>query len=98
MQLAIESNKVSWSYVEGILRNWASKNIRTLEQAEALRAQFEAQKQQQHNTAYKRGRQEVVPEWFGEHKQESLTPPPSTTAPVFDFEGERRNMLEKLNA
>lgn len=98
MQLAIESNKVSWSYVEGILKNWANRKIRTVEQAEALRAQFEAQKQQQYNTPYKRGRQEVVPEWFDKHKQEALTSPPSTTAPVFDFEAERRKMLDKLNA
>ncbi|MGN7115413.1 DnaD domain-containing protein [Lysinibacillus odysseyi] len=35
MQLAIESNKVSWSYVEGILKNWANKKIKTVEQAEA---------------------------------------------------------------
>jgi len=60
---------------------------------------FEAQKQQQHNTPYKRSRQEVVPEWFGKYRQEVSAPgPTSVTAPVLDFEAERQKMWDKLNA
>src|SRR5699024_265227 len=35
MKIAIENNALKWNYVEAILKNWSSKNITTIEQAEA---------------------------------------------------------------
>ena len=40
MQITLENNKRSWSYVKGILKDWHSKNFTTVKDVEAAQAEF----------------------------------------------------------
>ena len=93
MQIAMERNRVSWSYAEGILKNWHSKGVKSLEDVQALVAQFEAQ-QTQKNRGFGNQRSENIPDWFYKHQAEKQQKP-AANEPI-DFEAERRRVLEKL--
>lgn len=45
MKRAISQNKRTWAYVTGILKDWESKGIKTIEQANAEQAEFERKRQ-----------------------------------------------------
>lgn len=94
MQIAIERNCVSWSYAEGILKKWHSKGVKTLQDVDALVAQFEAQ-QSRKNHSFGSQRTENVPEWFDKRQQEKQYKPPVNNEPI-DFEAERAKVLAKL--
>lgn len=95
MQIAMERNKVSWNYAEGILRKWAAKNVKTIADVEALVAQFEAQKAQRNNSYRPNNKQEHVPDWF--IKQQTAPPAPIEQQNIaIDFEAERQKILRKL--
>lgn len=105
MQIAIERNRVSWSYAEGILRNWSNKNVKSIADVDALVAQFEASRQQANKPApYKQGRNqgrtENVPEWFNNRNQQPTSDPQlpaASTSGFVDFEAERQKILSKLS-
>ncbi|WP_240430571.1 phage replisome organizer N-terminal domain-containing protein [Suicoccus acidiformans] len=69
MEKALDKQK-PWSYAKGILKNWLTKNIKTLDQAQAEEVQF-------NNSRKNRGMYvEPVPEWMkqqGNSKQSSNT-------------------------
>lgn len=69
MKKALDKQK-PWSYAKGILKNWLTKNIKTLDQAQAEEVQF-------NNSRKNRGMYvEPVPEWMkhqGNNKQSSNT-------------------------
>ncbi|MEN1968543.1 DnaD domain protein [Lentibacillus sp. N15] len=73
MRRAIERNKMSWSYVKGILQNWTRKGIMSIEDALAEETAFRNQRQtrSQHvANSWASGHQaEVVPDWFDTYKQ-----------------------------
>jgi DnaD/phage-associated family protein len=94
MQIAMERNCVSWSYAEGILKKWHGKGVKTLQDVEALVAQFEAQ-QSRKNRSHGNQRTENVPEWFDKRQQEKQQKPPVNNEPI-DFEAERAKVLAKL--
>lgn len=94
MQIAIERNCVSWSYAEGILKKWHSKGVKSLQDVDALVAQFEAQ-QSRKNHSFGSQRTENVPDWFDKRKQEKQQKPPVNNEPI-DFEAERAKVLAKL--
>lgn len=96
MQIAMERNKVSWTYAEGILRKWAAKNVRTIADVEALVAQFEAQKSQRNNSYSPNNKQEHVPDWFFKQRGTSSVVPREQPENAVDFEAERQKMLRKL--
>ena len=96
MQIAIENNKVSWSYTEAILKGWAQRNIKTIDAAEAHQAQFKAQQlQKQGNRSFGNQRTENIPDWYGQHKAEQQQKPKANNEPI-DFEAERAKVLAKL--
>ncbi|TLS37769.1 DnaD domain protein [Pseudalkalibacillus caeni] len=45
MELACESNKMNYSYLKKVLKNWSDKGVQTLEQAKAARKEFVGQNQ-----------------------------------------------------
>ena len=98
MQKAIESNRVSWSYAEGILKNWASKRVKTIQDVNALEAQFIAQQQAKQQRSYgKPQKVEPVPEWLEQQKRERQVQQPSEqTQQVIDFEAERQALLARI--
>lgn len=96
MQLAIENGVAKWSYAEGILKNWNTRKLSTVEQVAAFEKQREQQKNtQQQSTGNRRSfgsqREERVPDWF--KKTESKKESPSEH---FDIEEERRKLQEEL--
>lgn len=47
MKRSLSQNKRTWSYVNGILKDWHGKGLKTIEQARAEQADYERQKQTQ---------------------------------------------------
>lgn len=99
MKLAIENNAIRWNYVETILKDWSNKRLKTIDDVQADKLRYEAQKQQRRQSPRKsQGRQEAVPTWFTTRNEQSLTPPivqPSAHTDI-DFEKERQKVLAKL--
>lgn len=95
MQKAIESNRISWSYAEGILKKWAAKKVKSVQDVENLQAQFEAQQNNRQPYYKPKNKVEHVPEWFANREKagtsEDVTSPTNT-----DFEAERQAMLAKI--
>ncbi|WP_181444561.1 DnaD domain-containing protein [Bacillus sp. 03113] len=79
MEIATEYGKTQWSYVDTILRNWASKNIKTVQQADALLMAFKKDRAKQRDRPAKgykskATRTEMLPEWFKENDTPSSNP------------------------
>lgn len=96
MKLAIESGVIKWSYAEGILKNWSTRKLETLEQVEAFELQRKQQKATQQRPGAKRQtREEAVPEWFA--NRQGKQPATKSSVPIdFDVEAERRRLLQEL--
>ncbi|WP_427110403.1 DnaD domain protein [Lysinibacillus xylanilyticus] len=90
MKRAVENNVLRWNYVEKILRDWTNKKLKTIEEVEADKLRFEAQKRQQQRTHQSdlQVRKEVVPEWFHQRHE--------NVEQTIDFEAERQKILETL--
>lgn len=103
MEKAVENGKSNWNYVETILKGWSSKRLLTLEAVEAEDLRWEAQKQQKQSRqqrTYKQGREEKVPEWFHNRKnddaQQAPVAPPLQPNQIDAFEAEKQKVLQKL--
>jgi DnaD/phage-associated family protein len=51
MEITLERNKRSFSYTEGILKDWHSKNVKTLDDVQALDNEFAREKEERNATA-----------------------------------------------
>ncbi|KOS60336.1 DnaD domain protein [Lysinibacillus agricola] len=92
MKLAVENNVLRWNYVEKILHDWIHKKFQTIEEVEADRLRFKAQKQQLHsNLSSQKPRQEVVPEWFHHRQKDNID---TEAGQAIDFAAERQKILE----
>lgn len=69
LQKAIKKN-AQYSYAEGIMKSWANKGIKTLEEAEAEAVGNKRQKQWQQQP-----KKEKMPEWADNNASASETPP-----------------------
>lgn len=67
MEIAVERGAKSFAYVESILRNWADKNIYSVQQADAFIQKYKEQQTKQRTSVNNRKhvRTEKIPEWFG---------------------------------
>ncbi|WP_185766803.1 DnaD domain-containing protein [Niallia circulans] len=67
MEIAVERGAKSFAYVESILRNWADKNIYSVQQADAFIQKYKEQQTKQRTSGNNRKhvRTEKIPEWFG---------------------------------
>ncbi|MEK5068072.1 DnaD domain-containing protein [Sporosarcina sp. FSL K6-1508] len=98
MKLAIENGVAKWSYAEGILKNWNTRKLSTVEQVTAFEKQREQQKNvQQQNTGSRRSfgsqREEKIPDWFNKRKDA----PEAEREPDPDIEERRRKLQEELD-
>jgi predicted phage replisome organizer len=75
LEIAVDMNKVSYSYVEKILNNWISRGVKHIQDVQALQKEYELQKKKRTGKT-KSSRTEVIPEWYDqpEPQQELLTP------------------------
>lgn len=90
MQITLENNKRSWSYVKGILKDWHSKNFTTGKDVEAAQAAFRRQQQTKQRTGTGYGRKEVVPDWLHQNEEPDEVPSPT------DTEEERERLAQML--
>ncbi|WP_223556772.1 DnaD domain protein [Lysinibacillus sphaericus] len=95
MKLAVENNILRWNYVEKILHDWTNKKFRTIEEVEAHRLRYTAQKKQRHHSirSNQQGRQEIVPEWFHQRHEDNNE---TEAGKAIDFEAERQKILATL--
>ncbi|MGG1326877.1 DnaD domain protein [Bacillus tropicus] len=90
MQITLENNKRSWSYVKGILKDWHSKNFTTVKDVEAAQAEFRRLQQCKKRTGSGYARKEAVPDWL--HQQEEMDAVSSSA----DTEEERKRLAQVL--
>lgn len=95
MKLAVENNILRWSYVDKILHDWTNKKFRTIEEVEAHRLRYAAQKKQRHHSirSNQQGHQEIVPEWFHQRHEDNSD---TEAGKAIDFEAERQKILATL--
>ncbi|MEX3748254.1 MULTISPECIES: DnaD domain protein [Lysinibacillus] len=95
MKLAVENTILRWNYVEKILHDWTNKKFRTIEEVEAHRLRYTAQKKQRHHSirSNQQGRQEIVPEWFHQRHEDNND---TEAGKAIDFEAERQKNLATL--
>ncbi|QDQ03176.1 DnaD domain protein [Lysinibacillus fusiformis] len=101
MEKAVENGICTWNYVETILKGWWNKRITTIDAVEAEDKRWKAtqqRKQTKPQSSYKRGREEMVPEWFHNRSNDVTQPAPIENPPeqAIDFEAQRLKVLAKL--
>ncbi|MBC2239793.1 DnaD domain-containing protein [Listeria booriae] len=64
IEIGAKNNKTSYAYVDGILRNWVSRNLTTIEKVNAAEQAFEKQKANSSQSKKGNGRKEELPNWF----------------------------------
>ncbi|MCT6925285.1 DnaD domain protein [Metasolibacillus sp.] len=102
MKLAIENNAIKWSYVETILRGWSQKQITTIEQVEAEKLRFAAEKNKQQTQRRRPGnygrKVEVVPKWM--HKEQNPSAALEVPTPLnnenTDIDAEYQELLKQF--
>lgn len=85
IQTAVEQNKATVNYIEGILRNWHKDNYKTVEDVKAGRQRFVNQK--------KIVREEVLPEAFTKREEVKLTAEEEA-----ELDAERQKLIAELAA
>ncbi|MFF2176457.1 DnaD domain protein [Lysinibacillus sp. NPDC058147] len=95
MKQAVENNVHRWNYIEKILDDWTKKKFTSIEEVEAHKLRFAAQKQQRTNQSNLQGRKEVVPKWFHQRHEKHSDP---EVGQAIDFEAERQKILETFRA
>jgi replication initiation and membrane attachment protein len=94
--------KLTKGYVEKIASHWARKQIRTVQDAMAIAKEEHRQYQQWAETKnnpktrtknQKSARTEMLPEWFGDNKEETRVDPENENQ---NIEDERKKLQEKL--
>lgn len=72
MELAVKRKKQNTAYVEGILKNWERKNIKTLVQAKNENNEYESKKEEKNKTEEKAKYKEVTFENEEEYQRKVL--------------------------
>ncbi|MCM3663475.1 DnaD domain protein [Mesobacillus subterraneus] len=100
LKLAVENGSKKWNYVESILRSWAEKKVKTVEDAKALQKAFRDQmsrRRDRSNSGRKPVRKEQPPEWFAAHLQQSAAKQPEPEQlEDFDYEEEKKALEQEL--
>lgn len=93
IKISVEMNKKSYNYINGILKNWVSRNVETVEDINALKVEHENQKNSQ-QSKYRKGStyQEPTPQSMQGEKEPTKELTPEEQA-AFDQELEERLRL-----
>ncbi|OOR19896.1 DnaD domain-containing protein [Bacillus cereus] len=93
---SIDENVPKWRYVRGILKNWETKRVKTLNDVVKLDTQFELSKnKKQSGTGYTKPN-EIVPDWLHQKEDEGSRKQPRQITPLtIEEERERLNALLK---
>jgi DnaD/phage-associated family protein len=96
MKISVERSKVNWAYVETILRDYAQKNIRTVDQAQASLLAFKERQSKQKvkpRQGYTPARKEALPDWFNQQRNQYQ---PQEEEVDLDFEREKAELMKEL--
>lgn len=96
MNRSVLANKRSYGYVLGILKNWASKNAKTIEDVQALEVEFDNQKMKGNQSFGRRTKEEKVPDWLQKQKADRAANNVVEDSVTPEFEELKRELLEKL--
>ena len=92
MKISIENGVLKWNYVESILKGWADKKIKTVEEVQAL----ELQRKQQQQPFRKPMKEEKVPDWVAKQKADRAANSVVEDTVSPEYEEKKRQLLEKL--
>lgn len=97
MKIAIENGSRNWKYVSAILRDWASKNYKTVSEVHAAQLAYRERKSKQTKNPKKYNtRSELVPDWM--NHQDGVTQPvkDSNDMDKETFEKEKQKLFERI--
>ncbi|MFP7469980.1 DnaD domain protein [Niallia taxi] len=94
MEIAVERGAKSFAYVESILRNWADKNISSVQQADAFIQKYKEQQTKQRTSGNNRKhvRTEKIPEWFGNSQNTEPMSVEEEVVLLLDLQEEIKNL------
>jgi DnaD/phage-associated family protein len=99
LEIAADRNKISYAYVEGVLKDWDKRSLKTLEAVNAAEAEFKnsmkAKQQPRQGYAKKPVRTEQTPEWFEDNPNYHK---PKEDKTIEDVEAKKMSIAEKLKA
>ncbi len=103
MKIAVEYGAKNWTYVERILRDWADKKYKTVEEVHATLLAFkERQAKQRGKPKYnnsKPKRTEILPAWFDENPHCTLpVEKEPKQQPIDDIDAKKKLIQEKIKA
>jgi predicted phage replisome organizer len=80
LEISVERNKnQNINYANKILSDWDKRNIRTLEDVDEAQRRFESERQQKQPNYNRSGKQEVMPEWWGDEEAATKAPESAET-------------------
>ena len=96
---SIDENIPKWRYVRGILKNWESQKVKTLNDVVVLDAQFDfCKNKKQFRSGYTK-RKELVPEWLREIEEVPEEQPRQNNELTIEEERERlKDLLRKYKS
>lgn len=74
MKRALERVKDNWGYMKGILQDWLTKEINTVEEADGEVLAFRNKQESKGSWVNKSGAREVTPDWLHERNKEQEEP------------------------
>lgn len=94
MEIAVERGAKSFAYVESILRNWADKNVYSVQQADAFIQKYKEQQTKQRTSGNNRKhvRTEKIPEWFGNTQNTEAMSVEEEKVLLLDLQEEIKNL------
>lgn len=92
MKISIENSVLKWNYVESILKGWATKKIKSVEEVQAL----EMQRKRQQQPFRKPVKEENVPEYIAKQKADRVSNNVVEDSVTPEMEAQRKALLEKL--
>jgi DnaD/phage-associated family protein len=98
MKIAVENGVKTWKYIETILRDWASKEYRTVEQVRATQMAFKEQQTKKRNGSGSSKQRrpiriEMLPDWLRNMNYDVSDTPADHHD---DVEHRRRELAERL--
>lgn len=96
MEIAVERGAKSFSYVETILRDWADKQVISIQDANALLMQYKESKTKQRVSSYQRKstRKELVPDYM----KQANYPQEAVELASVDFDAKKKELQQRIAA
>ncbi len=97
MEIAVESGVRTWKYVEAVLRDWANRNLKTVEQVHAAQLAFrENRSKRQSKLKQRTTRKELIPDWLNNESEPQTSSNSESELSKEEFEKQKKELFERI--